>query len=332
MRKGFFKCFISAIICALFLSLNGGKVFAQLNDIYVYPNVINLDFRDSGTRFVSKAIFVENPTAKNLRVRAYVQAWDVDKFGSIVFLDNPNTASLNNYLKFNPKEFDIAPGQRQTIRLTAKMPDNYTGEMRSIIFFETVTPRQTVVEKDNNRINISVNFKTRYGVVVYAYKGDVLRNAILESLSFDKTAESPYIVANINNSGNIHCNVEGELTLSSISSSDVIKNSLARYTILPGNTQSFRIQLPLNTMKEGDYNAELKLTYKDTGDKVQVLQGKTTFAFTKSGSKNTKSKLNKRSALLDEDQVKPTAENKATPIYSGNKPKENTKAEIKLKQ
>jgi len=331
IKKGFFKLFVVTAFCLLSVLLSHIKAFAQLNDIYVYPNVVNLDFRDAGTKFVSKAIFIENPTQKNLRVRAYVQAWDVDKFGSIVFLDNPNEVSLNDYMKFNPKEFDIAPGQRQTVRLTAKMPENFTGEMRSIIFFETVTPRQTVIEKDNNKINISVNFKTRYGVVVYAYKGDVFRNAVLESLNIDKSSENPYIIANINNPGNIHCNVEGELKVYTGDSNEIIKNSLSRYTVLPGNTQSFRIQLPLSSMSDGKYNAEIKLTFKDTTDRVQVIEGKTSFEYKKQGSKGVKSKLNKQSAFLDEDKVKPTAENKAVPIYSGNMPKENTKSEINLK-
>jgi len=277
MRRPFLKI---AIMLFIAMMTTVPKVFAQSGEIIVYPNFVELNFSKTPNKFVSKVIQVENPGNEIVRVRAYVKSWNLDDFGSVKFLETPDTYSLDNYIKFNPKEFDLLPGQKQGIRLTAKLPEGVDGEFRSIIFFETVTSRKTALSPDKNDLSIDVNFKSRYGIAVYAYKGKISRNAVIEDLKFQKMEESNYLIAYIKNEGNIHSNIEGEMSITSKSGTGEKKQFLARYTIMPTSVQKYKILLPADLPKNDIYNLKLRLTYKDKDDKEQAVEAETSLDYT----------------------------------------------------
>ena len=266
------------------------KVFAQSDEIIVYPNFVELNFSKNPNKFVSKVIQVENPGSETVRVRAYVKSWNLDDFGSVKFLETPDDYSLDKYIKFNPKEYDLLPGQKQGIRITAKLPEGIDGEFRSIIFFETVTSKKTALSPDKNDLSIDVNFKSRYGIAVYAYKGKISRNALIEDLKFQKMDESNYLIAYIKNEGNIHSNIEGEMSIIPKSGTGEKKQSLARYTIMPFSVQKYKIPLPADLPKNDIYDLKLRLLYKDKDDKEQVIEAETSLDYTNSEIfvKNTK--------------------------------------------
>ena len=306
MIKRFLILTILVIIITFYLALPN-KAESQFGGVLVYPNIVELDFTGNRT-FVSRAIQVENPTSKPFRVRAYVEGWNLTEYGGINFLSTPDKYSLNDNLKFNPREFDLLPGQRQMVRLTAKLPPEATGEFRSIIFFETVNPKQDILNT-NSKVNINVQFKTRYGVAVYAYKGDVTKSAVLQNFKFEEYDDKGYLIATLNNPGNIHCNVEGDITLvSETNEAGTLTSPLARYTILPNATQKYRILLP-DTVQSGEYNAILNLTYTDIDKKVQVVSGETKIKYkaAKPTSKNTLQNVNAN------EKIEKTPENIAKP-------------------
>ncbi|EKE04270.1 MAG: hypothetical protein ACD_20C00090G0010 [uncultured bacterium] len=302
------------VIFTLVTSFASHKAFAQFSSgVLVYPNVIELDFTNN-KKFVSQVIQVENPTSEPFRIRAYVEGWDLNEYGGILFLDQPDKHSLNEYIKFNPKEFDVAPGQRQMIRLTAKLPEGVDGEFRSIIFFETVNQKQEILKQSKGKINLNVSFKTRYGVAVYAYKGNVTRNAALQDLKYEKVENKNYLVATLKNDGNIHCNVEGELVLNSKTGSEPITTPIARYTILPG-AQKYKIPLPENYLNNGNYTALLKLKYKTEEEKINFIEAKTSFDY-KATHSATKQELRQKNVS---GEIQKTPDNVAVPTTKDGK-------------
>lgn len=272
--------FLVVIICFVTMTTNVSKVFAQSGEIIVYPNFVELNFSKTPNKFVSKVIQVENPGSETVRVRAYVKSWNLDDFGAIKFLETPDIYSLDNYIKFNPKEFDLLPGQKQGIRLTAKLPEGVDGEFRSIIFFETVISKKAALAPDKNDLSVDVNFKSRYGIAVYAYKGNISRNAVIEDLKFQKMSENNYLIAYIKNEGNIHSNIEGEMLITPKSGASEKKQFLARYTIMPSSVQKYKILLPADLPRNDIYNLKLRLTYKDKYDKEQVIEAETSLDYT----------------------------------------------------
>lgn len=288
------------------------KAFADfVGGVLVYPNIIEMEFPDANKTFVSKVIQVENPTDKPFRVRAYMESWSLNQYGGIVFSEKSDKNSLNEYIKFNPKEFDLSPGQKQMVRLASKLPEGLDGEYRSIIFFETVNPKQEILNQNKGKVNINVTFKTRYGVAVYAYKGKVSRNVDLQDLKFEKLNSENFLNATFKNNGNIHCNLEGEMALIPEAGSNSVTIPLAKYTTLPGNIQKYRIQIPENLPVNGKYNAVLKLNYKDEEGKMQVLEAQTNFNY-KSKALYTKKELKQQ--VSEDDKLDKTPDNVAKPI------------------
>lgn len=250
-------------------------LFAQssLGGILVYPNNLNLDF-SSGKRFLSSAVMVENSSKNPVRVRAYIEDWDMREDGQIIFLETPDENSLNKYLKFNPREFDLQPGQKQLVRITAKLPEGTDGEYRSIIFFETVKTKKELVKKHKG-LNLMVEFKTRFGVVLWAYKGSTDRNSTLKDFS-----QKDDLVAILENTGNIHTDVSGEITfISKNADKKEYKFPVYKFSVLPERSRQKRIGFDKKKLPEGNYTAKLYLTYKDVTDNVQVLEAQTDFTY-----------------------------------------------------
>ncbi len=293
-----YKRLTALIIMTILLTGFNAKAFAQFAEVFVYPDKIELDFTKKNKRFLSKVIHVENPTQKTLRIRSYVENWDLNENGSVVFLKGKNERSLKKHIKFNPREFDLAPGQKQLVRLMAKLPSNASGEYRSIIFFETVTRKSQILEKDKNKIDINVNFKARYGVVLYAYKGQITKNVEIRNLAYEQIEGKPYLVATLKNNGNIHCNIMGDLNISNDSNKKK-KQKLSKYTILPGKTQKFKIAISEKLNSNEDYKAFLRLSFKDVDDRIKVIEAATNFntAYQQNTSVSENLKRNKNADL-----------------------------------
>lgn len=311
-KKYFFsfnKAILAFCISSIILFFVTNKAYAQFTGgVMVYPNVVELNF-GNGSNFASSIIQVENPTDSILRVRAYIEDWTLNQYGKIVFLDKPDKRYLGSYVKFNPVEFDLAPKQKQMVRVAAKVPEGPEGEYRSIVYFETVNPKQEVLKQTKDKLNINISFKTRYGVALYGYKGDISRSAVMQDLKFEKIDNSNYITATLKNSGNIHCNLEGDLVLTPESGTKSLTIPLIRYTILPDSTQKYAIQLP-EDLNNGAYKAAINLNYHDIESKVQVLDAQTKFNYISTNSSAKKGLKNSSG----EEKIDKTPENLARPI------------------
>lgn len=311
---------ISLFICFLISSISSSsKTFAQFGGVLVYPNFVELDFSKSKRKFLSKVVFVDNPTDKTIRVRAYTEAWTMNETGSILFPKEADEHSLNEYLKFNPREFDLDPGKRQTVRLTAKLPEGLDGEFKSIIFFEVINSKKDLTKKHKG-VTLAVTFKTRFGVAIYAYKGDITKTNNLKNISFTAKDNKNYLIITVENTGNIHTNFTGELTLTDKNNGNPLVQKLTKFTVLPNKTQQKYVQLQVPDLTLNEYDAQLRLNYEDLDGKIKILEGTTTF---KPEIIGTFKQDDLQKPLIEPD-VKMTPENIAKPI-------EVDTTEIKLK-
>lgn len=301
------------IIIALLLGcfIGGPKAYAQMAGVLVYPNVLEMDFSNTSRKFVSRVINVENPTSSMYRVRVYSQDWDMNETGQVLFLDNPVENTISDKIKFNPYEFDLAPGQKQVVRLTAKTPEGDDGEYRTMIFLETVTPKKDILKAQQNNVSFLINFKTRFGVAIYAYKGELFKQVDIKDLDIVNEAESPFIQAKLHSDGNIHSVLRGTLTLYNPDNREnPVYETDVTYTVLPGRTQQLMMTLPPEKVENGDYVANLRLVYKDNEGKEQVLAAEKEVSLNRDAF-STKEKLEKP---LTDENVQKTPENIAKPI------------------
>jgi P pilus assembly chaperone PapD len=271
------KCIsVLFLIVALVMPLST-PARADVGGVLVYPNILELDFSKSPRKFVSKAIMVENKNNKKIRVRAYPENWDLDEFGGMTFNTDNLDDSLAGYVKFNPREFDLEPNQKQLVRLTAKLPEDLNGEKRGIIFFETVTPKEKLVKSSDDKLGVLINFVTRYGVTLYAYNGELSRNAELLDFGYGKYKDRKALKVTLKNDGNVHSYVKGKLTLTAPHLAKPIDVPVKKHTLLPGRTQTMVIRIPPKIEEGKTYKALLEINHEDITGKQHKKAAETVF-------------------------------------------------------
>jgi len=86
-------------------------------------------------------IEVVNNTEIEVELTTLLKDWSLDERDSIVIFDPGETDyTLDGLIKFNPREFTLAPGQKQIVRFTVTSPEGTTPrERRGIVFIEHET-------------------------------------------------------------------------------------------------------------------------------------------------------------------------------------------------
>ncbi|MEW5821445.1 MAG: hypothetical protein AB1782_14735 [Cyanobacteriota bacterium] len=309
MRKILIFSFLIVTLAYLIISIPIVQSQNTAGGIIVWPNVIEMDFSNSKNNFASKSVYVQNKSTKTERIRAYAQGWNMDEYGVQQYLDAPEDTTLS--LLFNPKEFELAPGEKQRVRISTKLPEGTDGEYRGIIFFENILPKENILDTKSKNLSVTLSFVTRYGVTVYAYKGNVNRNMVLENLEPQIINDKQYLVTTLRNDGNIHTYVYGDLLFKSSDNSEGVPVKLKKYTLLPGKVQKMMLKVPANILKNGNYKALLRLTYSNINNEEQVTEAETTFNFDKSTFGLTTAKYEKP---VDDEEIKLTPENVAEPV------------------
>ncbi|GAA4358518.1 fimbrial biogenesis chaperone [Kangiella marina] len=140
----------------------------------------------------TQSVTVLNLGARPLQVEVSVQNWDFDEHNNYRALP-PTPQSLDQWLIINPVRLTVPPKGQQTVRMAIRpkaKPED--GEHRAMVFFRQVPSAEAK----------GVNVQFNIGVPVYAFFGDVKREATLHSLAYDKTSQS--LSFDITSSGNAY--------------------------------------------------------------------------------------------------------------------------------
>jgi P pilus assembly chaperone PapD len=84
---------------------------------------------------------VVNNGEEEIELTAVLYDWSLDERDSVVVFEAGETDyTLDGLIKFNPREFTLAPGQKQIVRFTVSSPEGETPrERRGIVFVEHET-------------------------------------------------------------------------------------------------------------------------------------------------------------------------------------------------
>lgn len=182
-----------AILMLLFAVLP--KVNAAQNlepKLAISPPRIELSPEEKST----SSITVLNLGNGSMEVEVSVQNWDFDNNNNYRALP-PNEQSLDQWLIINPVRLTIPAKGQQTVRLAVRprvKPQD--GEYRAMVFFRQLN-------SEGKGVNINFNV----GVPIYAYFGDVKRDADLLGMEFDPIKLQ--FVFDIASKGNAYVRPEG---------------------------------------------------------------------------------------------------------------------------
>lgn len=261
------KIFILLFILSFLFS---NKSYAGMTDFVVYPQYLEINYGNNSdtNQMLSKVIYVENLGKQPYRIKVYTENWDLDDTGGLVYDTKPNDFYLSPYLKFNPREFEIQPGQRRMVRVSAlNIPLNKPGEYRTLLYFESDLPRKDL----NVKTGISINYKARFGIVVYAYVGSIDNKIKITDLKTEKDTKKKYITFNLTNEGNVHAVVSGKLKLvSDTQTTTPLELEVQKNLILPGRNRIVKMELPTDKIDDkATYKVLLKLNHKTPDKKIE---------------------------------------------------------------
>jgi P pilus assembly chaperone PapD len=149
------------------------------------------------TKPVTRSIKLLNQGADDMKISLRVAHFDLDKNNNVREIA-PTPQSLDQWIILRPLKFTIKAGQTKTIRFAVRPKARpKPGEHRAIILINrSDKPKKTV-----GKLNIGF----RFGVVVYAHVGKVVRRAKLRAVRTAPTG----LEFDIQSTGNAHARMIG---------------------------------------------------------------------------------------------------------------------------
>lgn len=239
-----------------------------------------------GRDIATTSIRVRNTGSDPIRLKAYVSNWSLDEGGGLQISDEPLPQGIAEQVRFNPKEFEIAPNDSQVVRLAISLPPEATvGEYRGMLFFEDLKPQSQRLALPQG-YGASVQIKQRLGIAMYVYKGSPVSSPKLAT--FQCNLENGKLMSRIQleNPGTKHLRLSGSILFSQEDSSghwkpfrEVPVNDLRDIIVLPQTARTLQQLLAPTpeggSFPPGHYSAELHLA-PPVGEKQEPLTATTT--------------------------------------------------------
>ena len=219
---------------------------------------------------MTEGISISNDDPYPVHIRVKVEDWSLTKEGAVSFAPGGSQPfSAAPWIRVNPREFDLQPGQSQSVRYALTIPKDATaGGYRAAIVFATV-PRPTPGEKQKR-----VMLEGRIATILYETVGRPAPSGEITGLSVRTNKEArPEFLISFKNTGLVHLRTRGELRIRDKAGKEVGKASLPDVPILPQTDREFKVAWE-GKLPAGEYVAELLM---DIGRK-ELLAGERKFS------------------------------------------------------
>jgi len=213
---------------------------------------LTMELRIDAGRTYTGTINLTNDGKGPEHIRVYCQDWAVKPDGVAVFVaagQLPNSASA--WVQVIPTEFDVAAGRTQAVRYTVRVPEDASGESRTVILFEAGAQKL-------NLPNALSTIIPRVGTILYVQVGQP--PAIQAKVTdFELGPEGGYL--SIENQGAGHLRFTGRYEIRS-GAKLVRSGELAGFVVLPAPFNSHRMAVPkemLSGLGTGEYEVTMLL-------------------------------------------------------------------------
>ncbi len=240
------------ILLAFFIAAAG---FSPLQaQIYFGITPIRLELKVAAGSQRTEVIYVRNNSPRPVRLKVYTENWTLGEDGSRNFLGTqPTGFSCRDWIRVNPFDFRLQPGEMKTVRFTVSVPgQTEPGGYHAGISFEQVPEAQP-----GGRLG-QVAFTGKIVAAVYVLVGKVQVEGSLEDLIFESAGDSQSVKLKLKNPGRTHFRLKGEVRLTSAEGRKVLNLEVPDEPVLP---QSERwVLIPLKEkLAPGNYKAVVRL-------------------------------------------------------------------------
>jgi len=254
----FYKFLIIIILILLILTSSA------LATIRVEPSRIILNALEKQRS--TGVIEVINNGENEVELTTVLHDWGLDERDSvIVFEAGATDYSLDGLIKFNPRVFTLAPGQKQIVRFTVSNPEtDIPRERRGIVFVEHET--DLIDNATGSRV------KTQIGTTIYYIPIGVKYDFKFLGLRvFNSPEPMPQgISMRLKNDGEGHLRYFPSYKIVNSENKLVMEKEFTQLLILPHNQRQFSFYLE-DRIEPGDYKFLLEFRFHNT-DRVAEYQ------------------------------------------------------------
>ncbi|MGQ9472039.1 MAG: hypothetical protein ACUVR0_10165 [Candidatus Aminicenantales bacterium] len=222
--------------------------------IYFGITPIRFELKAKAGSQQTEVIQVRNNSSRPIRVRAYPENWFLGEDGSRNFIGRqPAPYSRQEWLRVNPSDFRLLPGEIKSVRFTISVPEGAEdGSYHAAVSFEQVPE-----SPPGGRIG-QVAFTGKIVAAVYVVVGRVNVDGRLEDLVFEPGNGHHHLRLKIVNAGRFHFRLKGEVIISTAEGRKVTTVEIPDEPVLPETRRWLSLNLKEN-LPSGRYLAEARL-------------------------------------------------------------------------
>lgn len=182
-------------------------------------------------------ILVTNDGKAPTRLKVSIADFTITSDGNPQFIKpDGNPQSCAQWIRINPVDFRIGPGQTREVRYTIAVPrDAEDGGYRAAIIFETVPD---VAPGDKMK---RVFLKGRIVTIIYEVVGKPVPQGHVSSLRAERKQEGIDFVLSLQNIGKVHYRTKGKVTVKDEQGKKAFEMEIPDVPVLPGSEREVRI-------------------------------------------------------------------------------------------
>ena len=213
---------------------------------------------ERGTDMIS----VTNDGSAPTRLKISVEDWNLTKDGNPIFIKpGENLYSCARWIRVNPSDLRIEPGQVKEVRFTVSVPPGVEdGGYRAAIIFETI-PDSTPGEKVKR-----VFLRGRIAAIIYEVVGNPAPNGHANALRVQPKKEGVDFILALQNGGKVHFRTKGSITVKDDKGEKVTEVEIPDVPVLPESEREVKVSHD-KPIPKGKYHA---LAVVDIGKKELV--------------------------------------------------------------
>lgn len=214
-------------------------------------------------------ITVTNDGTASTRLKVSIDDWALTKDGNPTFMKvERNPYSCAEWIRINPVDFRISPGQTKEVRYTVSVPEGIDdGGYRAAIIFETV-PDITPGEKIKR-----VFLRGRIVTILYEVVGKPIPKGHANSLKTKLKKDGIDFILSLQNTGKVHYRTKGTITVKDEKGERVFEIEIPDVPVLPESERDVRVNYE-KPIPKGKYSA---MAVVDIGMK-ELIGAETSFS------------------------------------------------------
>ncbi len=232
-----------------------------------------LDLQISPGQHQTGVITVGNPANSENRFRASVVHFRLNRNGQMQQAE-PDSFAVQDWIKFNPREFTLAPNEQQQIRYTLIVPqDADVGDYWGALEFMPLTTETVTSHDSTHQTNVKLVVSSAIVVPIFVQIGDVDYKWSIMEMQAHEVGDNAEVAITLSNVGNGRVPFRTELDVVDSSGAVIAHQERGEISLFPFSERVVSLKVT-DPIPIGMYTVRARVASDKAND---MLAGETRF-------------------------------------------------------